>query len=711
MNVYVYWYRATITNERSMFKTRSSGVELLLVSSESPEQSVTLLENEPSFSLRTATVPRVPSGQLADVDCIVCIHGGSVDGVELLERVRDRRPGLPFVLVAEADEGALVSRAVASGVSEFVSLGNVGDRLVPRVEAAVHGQRSSGFDGSSGIGGPSDADEPSDVEGSSGVDEADPMRIDSMPADRELRLKERAMDEAPVGITITDPSRPDNPMIYVNDAFERLTGYPKEDAVRRNCRFLQGAESDPAVVDTMRKAVEQGEPTAVEVLNYRKSGDPFWNQVTIAPITDADGTVTNFVGFQQDVTERKKAELAAKRERANLEHLLDRIGGLVQEVTHELVEAERRSDVEAAVCERIAAIDTYEFAWLATPNRPQEALTASATAGAWTQPEDALEADLIDPDVHETTVEAFKTDTVRTVDDPAAIARVVANFPWIPTSTCGMAAIPISYGDTTYGVLTVYTDDEATLSEHELTVLTALGRSTATAINALERGRLIATDSVTELTIRTRSESLFFVAVSEETGCSLTYDGAVYEDEGSVLLFFRTDTEAADVLEAAESHPQVDAAQELAAYGGESLLEFRLPETSIATTLGERGARIQSITVENREAEVEFVIPSETGARTVVDLLEERYGHVEVLAQRDRERPPATRREFVTDVEERLTDRQLTAIRKAHVSDYFQWNRPVTGDSLADSMDIGRSTYHQHLRAAERKLIESFFDR
>lgn len=688
-----------------MSQTRSSGVQLLLVSGGSPEQSAALLADEPSFSVTTATSPRVPPNQLADVDCVVCVHGDSVDCVDLLERVRERRPGLPVVLVAEADEGTLVSRAVAAGVSEFVSMENVGERLVPRVEAAVQGRRSSGIDGSTG------GDGTSGVHSSSNAAETGSMRIDSLSADRELRLKERAMDEAPVGITITDPSRPDNPMIYVNDAFERLTGYPKEVAVGRNCRFLQGKGSDPAMVATMREAVERGEPTTVELRNYRRSGDPFWNQVTIAPITDDSGDVTNFVGFQQDVTERKKAELAAKRERANLEHLLDRIDGLVQEVTRELVEAERRSDVETAVCGRIAAVDTYEFAWLATPDRPRESLTASATAGAWTPPDGVLEADLTDPAVHETTVEAFETDAVRTVDDPDAMASVVASSPWIPATTCGLAAIPISYGDTTYGVLTVYTADEATLSEHELTVLTALGRSTATAINALERGRLIATDSVTELTTRIRSESLFFVAVAAETGCSLRYDGAVYEDDGSVLLFFRTDTDPAAVLAAAESHPRVDDAQELAAYDGESLLEFRVSETSIATTLGERGAKIRSITVENEEAEVEFVLPSETGARTVVDLLEERYDHVEVLAQRDRERPPATRKGFVTDVEERLTDRQLTALRKAHVSDYFQWNRPVTGDSLAESMDIGRSTYHQHLRAAERKLVEAFFKR
>lgn len=126
--------------------------------------------------------------------------------------------------------------------------------------------------------------------------------------EREIELKSRAMDEAPVGITITDPDREDNPMIYVNEGFEALTGYAKAEAVGRNCRFLQGESTREKPVTEMRKAVDKAQPVAVELRNYRKDGSQFWNRVSIAPVRDETGTVTNYVGFQEDISERKEHE-------------------------------------------------------------------------------------------------------------------------------------------------------------------------------------------------------------------------------------------------------------------------------------------------------------------------------------------------------------------------------------------------------------------
>jgi PAS domain S-box-containing protein len=126
---------------------------------------------------------------------------------------------------------------------------------------------------------------------------------------RELELKSQAMDKAPVGITITDPDREDNPMIYVNEGFEALTGYSEEEALGRNCRFLQGEATRDEPVAEMRTAVEKHEPVSVELRNYRRDGSQFWNRVSIAPVRDEDGTVENYVGFQEDVSERKEREM------------------------------------------------------------------------------------------------------------------------------------------------------------------------------------------------------------------------------------------------------------------------------------------------------------------------------------------------------------------------------------------------------------------
>ena len=117
-----------------------------------------------------------------------------------------------------------------------------------------------------------------------------------------------AMDEAPVGITISDPSQPDNPLIYVNDGFCEMTGYPRDEVLGQNCRFLQGESTREEPVAQMRAAIDAEEPVTVELRNYRKEGTMFWNRVTVAPVRSKSGSVTNYLGYQEDVTEKKRFE-------------------------------------------------------------------------------------------------------------------------------------------------------------------------------------------------------------------------------------------------------------------------------------------------------------------------------------------------------------------------------------------------------------------
>jgi len=123
--------------------------------------------------------------------------------------------------------------------------------------------------------------------------------------ERELELKERAMDEATVGIQITDPTREGNPLVYVNDGFERMTGYARDEALGRNPRFLQGDGTDPRKTAQLRDAIDAEEPISLELENRRRDGTSYWSRVSVTPVTGEDGTVTNYVGIQQDVTERR----------------------------------------------------------------------------------------------------------------------------------------------------------------------------------------------------------------------------------------------------------------------------------------------------------------------------------------------------------------------------------------------------------------------
>jgi len=125
----------------------------------------------------------------------------------------------------------------------------------------------------------------------------------------ELRVLQRAVAGASVGVTVADATREDCPLVYVNDAFERITGYEESAVLGRNCRFLQGADTDDETVATVESAIDDRDPVSVELLNYRRDGTPFWNELTVTPVYDDGGaSVTHFVGFQRDVTERARTE-------------------------------------------------------------------------------------------------------------------------------------------------------------------------------------------------------------------------------------------------------------------------------------------------------------------------------------------------------------------------------------------------------------------
>src|SRR5215203_809697 len=123
-----------------------------------------------------------------------------------------------------------------------------------------------------------------------------------------LRLLERAVTASTNSIVISDPNQPDDPIVYVNPAFERTTGYAAEEVLGRNCRLLQGEDRDQPALGELRSALGEGRQCTVVLRNYRKDGTLFWNELSIYPVRGEEGRMTNFVGVQNDITERIKAE-------------------------------------------------------------------------------------------------------------------------------------------------------------------------------------------------------------------------------------------------------------------------------------------------------------------------------------------------------------------------------------------------------------------
>jgi PAS domain S-box-containing protein len=124
-----------------------------------------------------------------------------------------------------------------------------------------------------------------------------------------------AVAAAPTGMVVSDPNLPDCPIVYANPAFFRITGYGPGEVLGRNCRFLQGPATDPAHVHAIRRAVAERRPIDLEILNYRRDGSRFVNELHISPVFGPDGRLDYFLGIQHDVTARSRLALATQKAR------------------------------------------------------------------------------------------------------------------------------------------------------------------------------------------------------------------------------------------------------------------------------------------------------------------------------------------------------------------------------------------------------------
>lgn len=154
-----------------------------------------------------------------------------------------------------------------------------------------------------------------------------------------------AMRATRMPMLITDPRQADNPIVYANNAFLRLTGYDREEVVGNNCRFLQGPETDRQAVARIRDAIREVTDVQVDLLNYRKDGSTFWNALYLSPVVNEAGELQFFFASQLDVTDRKdreqrvradkeRFEAAVKERTRELEDALETQTALLHEVDH-----------------------------------------------------------------------------------------------------------------------------------------------------------------------------------------------------------------------------------------------------------------------------------------------------------------------------------------------------------------------------------------
>ncbi|MEG4025861.1 PAS domain S-box protein [Microcoleus sp. S13C4] len=171
---------------------------------------------------------------------------------------------------------------------------------------------------------------------------------DRKRAEEMLWLYDRAIAATSTGVTISDATEPENPIIYCNPAFESMTGYGRQEIIGKNGRFLHGSDTDPAAVEIIRQALQTESECKVILKNYRKDGTAFWNCFSISPVRDRMGKLTHFIGVQRDITERKQAEEALHTSEAQSREQAAQLAATLNQLkatNSQLVQSEKMSSL------------------------------------------------------------------------------------------------------------------------------------------------------------------------------------------------------------------------------------------------------------------------------------------------------------------------------------------------------------------------------
>ncbi len=515
-----------------------------------------------------------------------------------------------------------------------------------------------------------------------------------------------AIEEAPIGMSLSDPSLDDYPLVYANDAWTDVTGYDTDEVLGRNPRLLQGPQTDPETVEQLSAAIENEEPTSVEIRNYKQDGTPFWNNLTVAPVYE-DGELAHYVGFQIDVTDRREAErLAEERarklddQRRVLRRVLARVNGLLNEVSGVIVESTDSDEIAYRVCDAVATESGYTASWICTVDPTETTLSLSASSGLPTETPGELSLD----DAPAAVRRAAETDEIQWTDADST------EMPLDPSRVGGrrLLVVPLCYGDRRYGLLGVYGTDTEMLDRREQQVFESLGTMIANGLHAVEATRLLTTDHVTELDVEIHDSTFQLSKIATAVDGRVDRCGTTRTDSGDCELYLRT-TESVD-LDSIASASFVRSPRIVSAVDGETTISVTLSQLAPDDDLAELGAVVTDATATADGARLTIEAPPQQDVRSLLDSLRACYESVDLRARTERDRRDRQPNEFTAAVEDRLTDRQKAALKAAKLNGYFEWPRPVDGEEIAETMGITRQTFHQHLRAAEQKLVDAYIE-
>lgn len=525
--------------------------------------------------------------------------------------------------------------------------------------------------------------------------------------ERELEQYRTLVDTVDDGVyAVNDASR----FVLVNDAMVSMTGYSREE--------LLGAPSSLVIDDeTVRTAEELGgsmvtggsQATTMETELSTADGRSIPVETNFSSFPLGDGQYGR-AGVVRDITERKEWERRLERQRNQLA-TLNSLNELVHEISHLAIESSTREEIEQSACEHLAESDSFLFAWIGEVDRAHETVVPRAESRTDGYLEEINITVDTSPEGLGPTGRAVRTGEVQ-------VARNIPENPdyepWRDRAEeygfRSSAAIPIEYEDTLYGVLNVYSLRPDAFDEDERAVIGRLGGVVGHAINALERKQALMSEEVVELRFQVEN-ALEALGIQGSTEGTITFERAIQVSDEVFLEYGTVTEEAVETLESlVEELPYYEAVNYLDESSDTRRFELRLEKPPAISAVAAHGGRMETTVFEQGDLRMVVHVPPAAEVGRVVEAVQAEYPPAEVVAQRTTTRTQRSTIAMESALLDDLTERQRAAMESAYFAGYFEWPRDSTGEDIAESLGVSPSTFHQHVRMGERKLLRALFE-
>lgn len=629
------------------------------------EKEEDLLDIEVVNSANEAMVALEDRGK--EIDCVLSdYHMPEVNGLDLLEQVREKHPKMPFVLITGKGSENVAAEAIRAGVSDYFVKDPAVDRspsFASRIVRAVETERLS-------------------------------RRVEESE-----ELHRTVIQQSRDGVLITD----EDGVRLSNEAFRDLSGYDEEELAEIYLLELFHP-SDRALVESAYDDgfSEGGEaPDTFEACLVSKSGETRVCEIR-SKLIDHRGEDAMLWTFR-DVTERKRHEWEKER-RKELNRTVQRV----------LVRSSTRGGIERGFCDGIAEHEPYVFAWIG--DFEDGMLVPRARSGD-DEEKDGYLAFLEDDGGgdDEPSAWAVRSREPRFVQDIGEIFETSWSEAALDRGFASVAALPLEHNDISYGVLSVYSDEAGVFTAAERETLEQVSDVLSYSIDAAEKESALLSDEYTEVEVRADAAAGYYDAVldaidPDATGVEIRVTGTVRTDDGA-LQFVDVDGAKPDsMIKVDEEVPEVEEVEEMeAAHTDESDGRYRLRVTDPPpwVRLAEVGVVVSSTSVSHEGVDLRLEVPPNRSVSEIVEESESIFGSVSVRMCRERDEESFERGVRINV--DSLTEKQAQALRTAYHHGYFEQPKGSSAEKVAEALGVSRSTFVQHVRAAQRKVFGEMF--